>query len=143
MKLLGRFQVILCLTFIVLNASAQTDKEKILSILEQQVAAWNKGNIEAFMQGYWNNDSLKFIGSTGITYGYNQTIERYKKSYPNTSQMGTLNFNILSIEKLSDEYYFVIGKWAIKRASGDISGHFSLVLRKINGVWKIIADHSS
>ena len=95
------------------------------------------------MQGYWNHDSLLFIGKSGPTYGYKATLERYKKSYSTPEQMGMLYFTLLQIKGLSKEYYSVAGKWELKRATGDISGHFTLLFRKIKGQWLIVSDHSS
>jgi ketosteroid isomerase-like protein len=119
------------------------DKQQILSILDRQTRDWNRGDIDGFMVGYWNSDSLMSIGKSGVTYGYKQTLANYKKNYSDTAQMGKLSFNIIQVKKLSGEYYFVIGKWMLKRTVGDLSGHYNLLFRKINGKWVIIADHSS
>lgn len=119
------------------------DKQQILSLLQRQTEDWNRGNIDAFMVGYWNNDSLMFIGKSGITYGYKKTLENYKKGYSDTAQMGKLSFNILQVKRLSGEYYYVVGKWFLKRSVGDVGGHYNLLFRKINGRWVIVADHSS
>lgn len=123
--------------------SQDPDQKAIQKILDDQVHYWNKGDLENFVTGYWNNDSVMFIGSKGIVYGYQNTLDRYKKSYSDTTQMGKLQFTILQMKKLSPEYYFVVGKFDLKRSVGDASGHFNLLLRKINGRWKIVADHSS
>ena len=112
-------------------------------MLGRQVAEWNKGNIAGYMIGYWENDSLVFIGKNGPTYGYKATLERYKKSYPDTQAMGKLTSTILSMTKLSPEYYFVIGKWELQRTAGNLSGSYTLLIRLINGKWVIICDHSS
>lgn len=119
------------------------DETAIRKVLEQQSAAWNRGDIDAYMTGYWNNDSLVFIGKNGPTYGYNATLQRYKSSYPDAEKMGKLNFTILQVKELSKEYYFVLGKWELKRSVGDLSGHFTLLFRHIGGRWLIVADHSS
>lgn len=119
------------------------DETAIRKILEQQSAAWNRGDIDAYMTGYWNNDSLVFIGKNGPTYGYNATLQRYKSSYPDAEKMGKLNFTILQVKELSKDYYFVLGKWELKRSMGDLSGHFTLLFRHIAGQWLIVADHSS
>lgn len=126
------------------RVSAQSADEKaILKILDDQTLYWNKGDLDNFVTGYWNNDSLMFIGSSGVIYGYQNTLFRYKKSYSDTSKMGKLRFEIIHLKKLSPKYYFVVGKWFLKRSIGDAGGHFSLLIRKINGQWKIVADHSS
>ena len=119
------------------------DKAEILNMLKKQEAAWNTGNLDDFMIGYWNNDSLLFIGKSGPKYGYTTTLENYKKSYSDTAQMGKFTSTIISVQKLSPQYYFVVGKWFLKRSVGDISGHFTLLLKKIKGQWVIVADHSS
>ena len=115
----------------------------ILKMLQAQEKEWNNGNLDAFMKGYWQNDSLLFIGKNGPKYGYNVTLENYKKGYPDTARMGKFTSTILSMKKLSKEYYFVVGKWYLKRPVGDVNGVFTLLLRKTKDGWKIIADHSS
>lgn len=130
--------------FILLTGQAQDkDKSTILGILERQTEAWNHGDLENFMKGYWNNDSLCFIGKSGVTYGWTNTLNNYKKGYPDTAAMGKLHFDILSVKRLSPEYYHVIGKWRLERSIGNVSGHYTLVFRKIAGEWVIISDHSS
>lgn len=125
-------------------SNAQTDDKKaIMTILQRQSEAWNKGNIEEFMKGYWNNDTLMFIGKSGVTYGYSNTLANYKKNYSDAEKMGKLFFDILQVKKLSADYYFVVGKWLLKRTIGDLSGHYTLLFHKIKGSWYIIADHSS
>ncbi len=127
-----------------LKAGGQSAAEKaILKILDDQTLYWNKGDLNNFVKGYWNNDSLMFIGSSGVVYGYQNTLTRYKKSYSDTSKMGRLRFEILHIKNLSPEYYYVVGKWFLQRSIGDLSGHYTLLIRKIKGEWKIVADHSS
>lgn len=125
------------------KAYAQTDEHAIRSVLAAQAAAWNNGSIDEYMHGYWNNDSLVFVGKNGPTYGYQQTLERYKKSYSDTGKMGKLSFDILQVRRLSSDYYFVLGKWALKRSVGDVGGSFTLLFRRIKGKWRIVADHSS
>lgn len=122
---------------------AQTDKEQILQVLVMQMKAWNSGSIEQYMTGYWHSDSLVFVGKSGPTYGYDATLQRYKQSYNNTDKMGQLHFDILQVRQLSAEYYYVLGKWALARNAGDVSGSFTLLFRKIKGQWRIVTDHSS
>lgn len=138
MKLLLLFLVASIVTY------AQTKEEKaIRQLLATQTESWNRGDIEGFMQTYWKNDSLMFIGKTGVHFGWQETLNNYKKGYPDTTAMGKLSFDIITVKKLSPEYYYVVGKWMLKRTIGDLSGHYDLLLRKINGRWYIIADHSS
>ena len=84
-----------------------------------------------------------FIGKTGIHWGWQTTLQNYKKNYPDTAAMGKLSFDIILVKKLSPEYFYVVGKWMLSRSLGDLSGHYNLLFRKINGQWLIIADHSS
>jgi ketosteroid isomerase-like protein len=119
------------------------DEASIRHLMANQVDAWNKGNIDAFMKGYWNNDSLIFIGKSGASYGYRQALANYKKNYSGPDQMGKLFFDLLKVKRLSADYYFVIGKWFLKRKAGDIGGIYTLLFHKINGQWRIVVDHTS
>jgi ketosteroid isomerase-like protein len=119
------------------------DADAIRQVLQTQTEAWNRGNIDEFMHGYWESDSLKFIGKSGVTYGYKQTLANYKKNYSDTAQMGKLSFDILEVKRFSPEYYFVLGKWFLKRSVGDVGGIFTLIFRKVNGRWMIVSDHTS
>lgn len=124
--------------------SAQSkDESAIRQLLDQQTAAWNRGDVTNFMQGYWENDSLMFIGKSGVTYGWTNTLNNYKKGYPDAAAMGQLMFTLIQVKRLSKKYYHVTGKWFLKRSIGDVGGHYTLLLEKINGRWVIIADHSS
>jgi len=131
-----------------LNVYAQSnisEKLAITQILIKQQGAWNRGNIEKYMSYYWFSDSLQFIGKKGITYGWQNTLDNYKKSYPDTTAMGQLTFELNSIDILCKNNAFVIGKWFLKRekGKGDLGGCFSLLLKKIKKKWVIVADHSS
>jgi len=119
------------------------DEKAVRAVLQLQTITWNRGNIDAFMQSYWKNDSLLFVGKTGPTYGWQNTLEGYKKRYPDTTAMGKLNFELLQLKPLGSEYYFVLGKFHLTRTIGDLSGIFTLVFRKVNGKWSIISDHTS
>ena len=133
------------LLFMAIHSSAQTrDEKQILAILEKQTQSWNCGDLRGFMNGYWKSDSLMFIGKSGVTYGYDQTLANYKKGYPDMDAMGELKFDIIKMTKLAPDAYYVIGKWHLKRdKEGDIGGHYTLLFRKIKGQWVIVADHSS
>ncbi len=127
-----------------LAASAQKGEEaKIRQLLTVQTEAWNRGDINGFMQTYWKSDSLMFIGKSGVTRGWQQTLDNYKKGYPDTAAMGKLSFEIITVKNLSPQYFYVVGKWMLKRSIGDVSGYYDLLLRKVDGRWVIIADHSS
>ncbi len=124
--------------------SAQDKAEqKIRKILNTQNQSWNNGDIDHFMKGYWENDSLIFIGKNGTTYGWNATLKNYKKNYPDTLSMGKLSFDIIKVEKISKSYYNVVGRWYLTRSIGNLAGSFTLLFKKINGTWVIVQDHSS
>ncbi len=132
------------LFLVILSAEAQTkDAIVIRKILSTQTTAWNEGNIERFMNGYWRSDSLMFIGKNGPTYGWNKTLANYKKNYPDTTSMGKLQFDLITVNRLSDLYYSVVGKWRLKRSIGDVGGVFTLLFKRIKKQWVIIQDHSS
>ncbi len=118
-------------------------KKAISEVLNQQENAWNNGNIDAFMQGYWQSDSLIFIGKSDPSYGWQTALDNYKKGYPDNLSMGILHFDILQMKSLSPTHYFIIGKWHLKRKQGDVGGIFTLLFQRIKGKWLIIADHTS
>lgn len=121
----------------------KSEESQVRAVLESQLKAWNEGNIEQFMSGYWNSDSLMFIGKSGITYGYQKTLENYQKNYPDKEKMGNLRFELLSVKQLSPGYFSVVGKWMLTRVAGNLGGHFSLLFRKIDDHWVIVSDHTS
>lgn len=126
-------------------AIAQTaqDKTAILKVLENQRQGWNKGDMDNYMQGYWKSDSLLFVGKNGPTYGWQKTLDNYKKGYPDKSAMGFLTFGIKKVEFLTKDKAFVLGSWNLKREKDEPQGYFTLLLRKIDGEWKVVVDHSS
>lgn len=146
-----KFSLLLVLLFCFLNLSAQSKparpaggcEKEIRSILATQTAAWNRGDIDQFMNGYWENDSLMFIGKSGVTYGWANTLNNYIKGYPDTVAMGQLKFDLIQVKKLSNKYYHVTGKWFLQRSIGDVGGHYTLLFKKIKRRWVIISDHSS
>jgi ketosteroid isomerase-like protein len=136
----------ICIVLLLLANSAvysQTVKETISKLMAEQEQAWNKGDIDGFMESYWHSDSLKFIGKKGLTYGWKSTLENYKKSYPDKAAMGTLKFTNLSIEQQSKTACYVIGQWHLQREKDELGGYYTLLWKKIDGKWVIVADHSS
>ena len=125
------------------KAPIANERVNIQKLLQSQQKSWNEGKIEAYMQGYWNNDSLTFVGKRGVTRGWKNTLANYKKSYPDKNAMGKLDLQILNIKLLGKDVAFVFGKWDLKRNIGDVGGHFTLLMRKLKGKWFIVADHSS
>ncbi len=136
-------QVVLMVMLAATALAQNKDEQAITKMLAAQVAEWNKGSVDGYMHGYWDSDSLLFIGSAGPRYGYQATLKRYKEAYPDAAHMGTLMSTVVSMKRLSKEYYFVVGKWALKRSAGDVAGSYTLLLRKIKGEWVIVSDHSS
>ena len=121
--------------------------DDVLDKLEAQEAAWNAGDIDAFMdEAYWKDDRLVFVGSKGPTYGYEATLANYHKSYDSPEAMGQLEFDVIEWRGLGNSYGFMLGKWGLKRGGElpDLAGHFTLIWQNLPGEgWVIIADHSS
>ncbi|MBS1927067.1 MAG: DUF4440 domain-containing protein [Chitinophagaceae bacterium] len=141
MRLLPAIFLMLLLS---IAARAQTKaEEEVRKILQDQSEAWNKGDLSAYMESYWHSDSLLFIGKKGVVYGWQKTRSNYEKAYPDTVSMGKLQFGLVEVKRLSEVFFFVVGKWKLTRAAGNLEGHFSLLIKKINGKWVIVADHSS
>ena len=141
-RLLAIFLLFLSLFFNEKLTGQNSDVTAIKNLLLRQRDDWNKGDVTNFMKGYWESDSLLFIGKS-ISNGYQETLDNYKKSYPDVAAMGHLDFEFVEFRKLSPEYYFVIGKWHLKRTIGDVGGAYTLLFRKIKGIWTIVVDHSS
>jgi hypothetical protein len=139
----GILVAIICLTSFGEVKIKEKEKHEIEGLLAKQVESWNEGNLEKFMQTYWNSDKLSFVGSRGPTYGWQATLESYKKSYPDKVAMGMLKFTILDISKIDKRTVYVIGKFELTREIGNLSGHYTLVIQKIGKEWLIVSDHSS
>lgn len=124
---------------------AQDAESAIQQVLADQVSAWNRGDIAAFMQGYKDSPETTFIGKT-IRQGWQQVMDRYKASYSTKDAMGTLEFSDLKVRMLGSDYAVATGKYHLTRTAtggGDASGIFSLVWQKSADGWKIILDHTS
>lgn len=143
--------LIILTTFFISCSGSETgfNNAEVLNHVSAQMKAqeesWNKGDLEGFMEAYWKSDSLMFVGKSGITKGWNQTLTNYKNSYKNKEEMGTLNFTNKLMDFVDEETIFVIGKWNLTRLDslGDLSGHYSLIWKLKNNKWVIITDHSS
>jgi ketosteroid isomerase-like protein len=112
-------------------------------VLARQQTAWNQGDVEDFMQGYWNSPELTFAGTTGITRGYAPISAHYKQGYPDKAAMGHLDFSDLEVHSLGGSAALVLGKWHLTRDGGNVGGVFSLVFQKFPDGWKIVHDHTS
>tara|TARA_R100000935_G_scaffold27288_2_gene47479 strand:- start:55504 stop:55935 length:432 start_codon:yes stop_codon:yes gene_type:complete len=136
-----------CISLFFISCAAQSsiknDKTAILKVMKDQEIAWSQNDLEGFMQGYWKSDSLKFYGSGGLTKGWQQTLDNYKKGYPTKDHSGTLTFEIDDISPIENNSYWVMGRYYLKRKVGDAHGNFLIIFKKIDGAWKIVADMSS
>jgi len=141
------------LLFIVLfstaSAFAQSTKEvskikaDIVAVMDAQAAAWNRGDAEDFMLGYWNSKDLVFVSGDSVTYGWQPTLDRYKKNYNSKEKMGSLKFTDLQIDVISKYAAVVLGSWALTRAGDNPKGKFTLIFRKFSDGWRIVHDHTS
>lgn len=121
----------------------EMQKLSIQNLMTIQESSWNQGDISGFMKYYWNNDSLRFIGKRGITYGWQSTLDNYMKSYPDADAMGRLKFTNILMDAMDSTNTYVIGKWELFRTVDTLSGHYSLLWKKLNGNWVIVTDHTS
>jgi ketosteroid isomerase-like protein len=137
-------QLLIILLFVNFSSKAQQGKDVklVLEHIQTQQKAWSNGDIIEFMNYYWKDDSLKFIGSKGITYGWQKTLDNYNKSYPNKEAMGELTFTIVEAKQLSKNSIYVIGRWELKKDK-PVGGYFTLLWKKINKQWVIVSDHTS
>ena len=144
MKNLILFLLFFFLTATILSAQKEPKAfQQIKKLLDRQQADWNAGNIDAFMQAYWKSDQLQFGGANGITRGWQQTLDGYKKRYPDKAAMGQLTFQIKDMTRHSRKVVSLTGSWELEREKGRPGGHFLLIWRKIKGNWKIVVDHTS
>ena len=119
------------------------DRAAITAVLSAQQAAWNRGDVDAFLVGYWHSPDLTFSGSSGVSRGWDGVMARYKKNYPDRAAMGHLDFSELELRFLGRDAALVLGHWHLKRDKGDIGGVFSLVWQRFPEGWKIVHDHTS
>jgi len=122
---------------------AAEDQVAIRKVLEAQQSAWNEGNVDAFLEGYWHSPDLTFSGSGGIARGWDGVLARYKKNYPDRATMGRLDFSDLEFRFLAKDAALVLGHWHLSRAQGDLGGVFSLVRQRFPEGWRLIHDHTS
>ena len=124
-------------------ASDEAAQKEINAVFETQTAAWNRGDIPEFMKAYHNAPDTEFVGSGGIKRGYNEVMERYKKSYPDAAAMGHLSFTNQTIHVLDPKAAYAVGEFHVERKSGDLSGVYTVIVRKFPEGWRIVHDHSS
>ena len=134
---------LLLFSTIILAQDNNKDFEQIKLIFFQQEEDWNRGDIDAFMKAYWNSEELQFGGANGITRGWKQTLENYKRGYPDKETMGKLSFLIKDMTQHSEDVVSLTGSWVLERENDRPCGHFLLIWRRIDGEWKIVVDHTS
>jgi uncharacterized protein (TIGR02246 family) len=119
------------------------DRQAISAVLNAQQTAWNRGDVDAFLVGYWRSPNLTFSGSSGVARGWDGVLTRYKKNYPDRAAMGQLDFSDLEFRFLGPDAALVLGRWHLKRETDDLGGVFTLVWQRFPEGWKIIHDHTS
>ena len=119
------------------------DREAIGAVLRAQQSAWNRADVEVFLEGYWHSAELTFSGSSGVARGWDGVLVRYKKNYPDRAAMGQLDFSNLEFRFLGADAALVLGRWHLTRAQGDVGGVFSLVWQRFPEGWHIVHDHTS
>ena len=129
-------------SFEIKKTNLEEDKAAILKVMKDQEIAWSHNDLEGFMKGYIKSDSLKFFGKSGLTKGWQQTLDNYKKGYPTQDHSGTLTFEITDISPIENQSYWVMGNYFLSRNVGDANGVFLVIFKKIEGEWKIVADMS-
>lgn len=129
------------------NVFAQSNDEKtkaaIRKVMDEQAAAWNRGDIEGFMQGYWNSPQMTFVSGDNVSRGWQAALDRYKKNYDTKEKMGVLTFSDLEINVLSKDAAVVLGNWALQREKDNPKGKFTLIFRKFKDGWRVVHDHTS
>lgn len=131
------------------NVSEVSDEEgernvaEVRKVLEEQQAAWNRGDLEGFMNGYAREDSTAFVSGDDVTRGWGTVLERYRRAYATREKMGALEFSELEIKPLSPFYILASGRWSLKNAENDPRGRFTLLFRRTAGGWRIVHDHTS
>ncbi|MFN2501198.1 MAG: DUF4440 domain-containing protein [Pyrinomonadaceae bacterium] len=141
------FSLIICILFFTNLLPAQKNNSEaetaIRHVIEQQAQAWNRGDIEGFMQGYWRSEKLVFVSGMNVTRGWRPTLDRYKKSYDTRAKMGMLKFSDLEITLLSKDAAVVLGSWELTDVKDNPKGKFTLTFRKLKEGWRIVIDLTS
>ncbi|HMJ06640.1 MAG TPA: nuclear transport factor 2 family protein [Chthoniobacterales bacterium] len=125
------------------SSAAPADGKEIRGVLQAQAEAWNRGDIDAYMNGYARNAATEFVGGDTLTRGWQTVRDRYKKKYDSRAKMGRLSFSEVKVRLLSPDAALVIGRWRLARSSDQPHGRFTLLFRKLPEGWRIVHDHSS
>jgi uncharacterized protein (TIGR02246 family) len=137
------------LSVVALTASAADTPATVAArnVLTVQRDAWNRGDLEAFMQGYWKSDQIRFAGGDSFKYGWQATLKSYQNGYPTAAAMGKLDFDLVEVREISPDVVYVFGTWKLTRANEapDKAPHglFTLIAERKDGAWVITRDHTS
>jgi ketosteroid isomerase-like protein len=142
MKIQMLLIVLICLSSCNPSVSEADDIAAIKKVLKVQEEAWSNNDLEGFMQGYVQSDSLPYFGSDGVTYGWQNMLDGYERKYSTKADTGKLVFSIANISRISDNAYWVMGEYHLTREVGDANGTFMIVFKRLDGAWKIVGDHS-
>jgi ketosteroid isomerase-like protein len=123
--------------------ASPSDESQIRAVLDMQTAAWNRGDIDTFMTGYWNSEQTEFLGASGIARGWQAVLDRYHQHYPDRKSMGTLSFSDLEVHLICPDAAYAVGEFHLVREVDQPSGVFSLNFRKFPEGWRIVLDHST
>lgn len=137
------FAFLLLFTPLARAADATAIQAAVRAVLDQQESDWNAGNIERFMRGYDQSSTTRFASGGNVTLGWQAVLERYRRTYSDKAAMGKLTFSDLDITVAADDAAVAFGRWHLQRAKDELSGLFTLILRKTEAGWKIIHDHTS
>ena len=143
LRLVGFVLAILIAPFALAAEKNTAVTREITALLSTQSAAWNRGDIEGFMQAYAQTDDLRFASGGTVTLGWRATLDRYKLRYPDKTAMGTLAFSDLEVTGLAPDTALAFGRWKLTREKDAPHGLFTLTLRKTAAGWRIIHDHTS
>ncbi len=121
----------------------ERDVAAVRAVIESQQAAWNRGDVEAFMEGYAREDATTFVSGDAVVRGWQTVLERYQKTYDSRARMGTLTFSELEIKPLSEFYIMAVGRFQLAREADNPRGRFTLIFRRTNAGWRIVHDHTS
>jgi uncharacterized protein (TIGR02246 family) len=129
------------------TAAETTATAAVRKMLAVQDEAWNRGDIEGFMQYYWKSDTIRFAGGDSYRYGWQATLDSYRKGYPDAAAMGKLSFDLLEVREMSPDVVYVFGKWKLARVNeaADKAPHglFTLIVERKDGAWVVTRDHTS
>ena len=127
-----------CATF-----QAEPEKARILKVVSDQADAWNRGDLESFLTGYWRSEETVFAGGGTVHRGFEAMAARYRKTYDTREKMGTLAFSNLAFESIGPDRAVVTGSWELQRANDTPGGVFTLIFRRFPEGWRIVHDHTS